>query len=72
MRASHRGSPTGAHTAGEKRLFRRGDAYVIPPDVPHGAVTGDEGCSSLDVFSPPREGLRELLERSGNQGKQEE
>jgi unsaturated pyranuronate lyase len=52
--------------AGEKRTLRRGDVYVIPPDVPHGAVTR-EGCVTLDVFSPPREGLRELLERTGSQ-----
>jgi quercetin dioxygenase-like cupin family protein len=57
--------------AGEKRTLRTGDVYVIPPDVPHGAVTHEEGCITLDVFSPPREGLRELLERSGNQGKLE-
>jgi quercetin dioxygenase-like cupin family protein len=57
--------------AGEKRILRRGDVYVIPPDVPHGAVTHEEGCITLDVFSPPREGLRELVERSGNQGKPE-
>jgi quercetin dioxygenase-like cupin family protein len=49
----------------------KGDVYVIPPDVPHGAVTNEEACISLDVFSPPREGLRELLEKSGNQGKLE-
>lgn len=54
--------------AGEKRILRSGDAYVIPPDAPHGAVAGEEGCIVLDVFSPPRQGLRELLERSGNQG----
>jgi quercetin dioxygenase-like cupin family protein len=54
--------------AGDKRILRKGDVYVIPPDVPHGAVTNEEACISLDVFSPPREGLRELLEKSGNQG----
>jgi quercetin dioxygenase-like cupin family protein len=55
--------------AGEKRTLRRGDVYVVPPDVPHGASTGEERCVTLDVFSPPRQGLRELLERSGDQGK---
>ena len=54
--------------AGEQRILRRGDVYVIPPNVPHGAVTSEEGCITLDVFSPPREGLRELVERAGNQG----
>jgi quercetin dioxygenase-like cupin family protein len=53
--------------AGETRLLRRGDVYVIPPDVPHGAVSSEEGCITLDVFSPPRAGLRELVERSGDQ-----
>jgi quercetin dioxygenase-like cupin family protein len=51
---------------GERRILRRGDVYVIPTDVPHGAVATDEGCISLDVFSPPREGLRELLEKHGD------
>jgi quercetin dioxygenase-like cupin family protein len=58
--------------AGEKRTIYRGDVYIIPPDVPHGAVTGEEGCITLDVFSPPREGLRELLQKSGNQRKAED
>jgi quercetin dioxygenase-like cupin family protein len=57
--------------AGETRLLRRGDVYVIPPDVPHGAVTGEERCVTLDVFSPPREGLRELVEGLDDQGKAE-
>jgi quercetin dioxygenase-like cupin family protein len=52
--------------AGEKRTIRRGDAYVIPPNVPHGGVATDEGCVTLDVFSPPREGIREQVERAGD------
>jgi quercetin dioxygenase-like cupin family protein len=56
--------------AGEKRILRRGDVYVIPPDVPHGAVTGEERCITLDVFSPPRQGLRALAERADDQAKQ--
>ncbi|MGH2554555.1 MAG: cupin domain-containing protein [Actinomycetota bacterium] len=51
---------------GEKRILRKGDAYVAPPNVPHGAATKEEGCITLDVFSPPREGLREALERLGD------
>ena len=57
---------------GDKRILSKGDVYVIPPNVPHGAVTSEEGCITLDVFSPPREGLRELLERLGDQGNLEE
>jgi len=58
--------------AGEKRILRPGDVYVIPPDVPHGAVTNQESCITLDVFSPPRQGLRALVERSSDKGKAEE
>jgi quercetin dioxygenase-like cupin family protein len=58
--------------AGEKRILRPGDVYVIPPDVPHGAFTSEERCITLDIFSPPRQGLRELVDRSGDQGKAEE
>jgi quercetin dioxygenase-like cupin family protein len=47
--------------AGEKRVVRRGDVYVVPPNVPHGAVTHDEGCLVLDVFSPPREAFDEIM-----------
>lgn len=57
--------------AGEKRTLHRGDVYVIPPHVPHGAVTNEEACITIDVFSPPREGLRELLEGSGDRAEQE-
>ncbi|MGH2562301.1 MAG: cupin domain-containing protein [Thermomicrobiales bacterium] len=39
----------------ETRTLRPGDAYAIPPHLPHNAATGAEGCVVLDVFSPPRE-----------------
>ena len=57
---------------GEKRILHPGDVYVIPPDVPHGAITSEESCITLDVFSPPRQGLRALAERSGDQAKAED
>ena len=46
----------------ETRLLRAGDAYAIPPNVPHGAVTHDTGCVVLDVFTPPRDDYRRLAE----------
>jgi len=55
--------------AGEKHIVRRGEAVVIPPNVPHGARTYDSSCFELDVFYPPRAGLLEamgLLEADGN------
>ncbi len=39
----------------ETRVLHPGDAYTLPPDLPHRAITGDEGCIVLDIFSPPRE-----------------
>ncbi len=41
--------------AGESRRLGVGDTYVIPGGVPHGAETGPEGATVIDVFSPPRE-----------------
>ena len=46
---------------GEKKLVRRGDAVLIPPNVPHGARTYDSTCLELDIFNPPRHGLLELM-----------
>lgn len=50
--------------AGEKRVVRKGDVYVVPPWVPHGAVTHDEPVLALDVFSPPRAGFKELMDQA--------
>ncbi|HWE61210.1 MAG TPA: cupin domain-containing protein [Chloroflexota bacterium] len=50
--------------AGERRLLQPGDIYVAPPYVPHGARTYEQRCVVLDVFAPPRSGMRELVERT--------
>jgi quercetin dioxygenase-like cupin family protein len=47
--------------AGETRTMRRGDAVVIPPNVPHGARTHEGGCVQVDVFHPPRRGVLEAM-----------
>jgi quercetin dioxygenase-like cupin family protein len=47
--------------AGEKRTVRRGQAIVIPPNVPHAARTFDESCLEVDVFYPPRKGLLDAM-----------
>ena len=39
----------------ETRTIRAGDAYTIPPNLPHHARTGADGCVVLDIFTPPRE-----------------
>ncbi|MDQ6934815.1 MAG: cupin domain-containing protein [Actinomycetota bacterium] len=44
---------------GETRTLRPGDVAVVPPWVPHGAVTGDQSCREVDIFNPPRVTLLE-------------
>ena len=46
---------------GEKQIVRRGQAVVIPSNVPHGARTYDSTCLEIDVFYPPRKGLLEAM-----------
>ena len=46
---------------GDVRVMRPGMAAVIPPGVPHGARTRDQGCLEIDVFVPPRKALLEKL-----------
>jgi quercetin dioxygenase-like cupin family protein len=41
--------------AGHSRRLGAGDTYVIPGDVRHGAETGPEGASVIDVFNPTRD-----------------
>lgn len=47
--------------AGETRMLTRGQAVVIPPNVPHGARTHDTTCFEVDVFHPPRRGVLEAM-----------
>ncbi len=47
--------------AGETRILRRGEAVVIPPNVPHGARTHGSSCVEIDVFHPPRRGVLEAM-----------
>lgn len=53
---------------GQKKLVKRGDAILIPPNVPHGARTYDSTCVELDIFNPPRHGLLELMGLIGPDG----
>jgi quercetin dioxygenase-like cupin family protein len=41
--------------AGETRLMKAGEAYVIPGNVEHGGKTGDIPAKVFDAFSPIRE-----------------
>ena len=48
---------------GERRLMRPGDAALIPAFVPHAARTHDGPAYQIDVFSPPRRALLDILEQ---------
>ena len=39
----------------EKRVLRKGEMYLIPANVEHGATRVPVLTRALDVFSPPRE-----------------
>jgi len=49
---------------GETRTVSVGEAYLVAPNVPHGAVAGSEGAELVETFVPVREDFRELWERS--------
>lgn len=53
---------------GETRRVGPGGAYVVPPDVPHGGLTGPEGCLVLESFAPPRETFLALAAAAGRSG----
>jgi quercetin dioxygenase-like cupin family protein len=46
---------------GETQVMRAGDCVVIPPHVEHGGAAGPEGCTVVDVFTPPRAAIAELM-----------
>lgn len=41
--------------AGESRVIRKGDVYLIPSNVRHSARSLGDAAVALDIFSPPRE-----------------
>lgn len=43
------------------KMVAPGDVIVFPSDVPHSGRTDEVACSLIDTFSPPREGLREVI-----------
>jgi quercetin dioxygenase-like cupin family protein len=45
----------------ETRVMHAGDCVVIPPHVPHGGQAGPEGCTAIDVFTPPRAGIVQAM-----------
>jgi quercetin dioxygenase-like cupin family protein len=50
--------------SGERRLMQPGDAALIPAWVPHSARSLSDRAYQLDVFSPPRKAMLDLIEVS--------
>jgi quercetin dioxygenase-like cupin family protein len=48
--------------SGERRTMRPGDAALIPAWVPHSARSLSASAYQLDVFSPPRKAMLDLIE----------
>lgn len=46
---------------GVTKMARPGDVIIFPPDVAHAGRTFDTLCRVIDIFSPPRYGMRELI-----------
>ena len=46
---------------GAGRRVGPGDVIVFPPNVPHEGRTHEEPCRLIDIFSPPRTGIREVI-----------
>jgi quercetin dioxygenase-like cupin family protein len=45
----------------ETGVMHAGDCVVIPPDVEHGGFAGSQGCTVVDVFTPPRAGILRFM-----------
>lgn len=41
--------------AGESRIVKEGEVYLIPSNVKHSAKGLDRAAIALDIFNPPRE-----------------
>ncbi len=46
---------------GVRKMIGKGDVYIVPPNVPHGAYTYEKSCVALDIFAPPRTGYKEMI-----------
>lgn len=63
---AHENEQTGGVIRGEMtftigddtREVSPGQGYLIPPNVPHAATAGSDGCLVFEVFLPPRDGYR--------------
>jgi len=47
--------------AGVTKMVRPGDVIIFPPSVPHAGRTFSRACRLIDIFSPPRTGIKEVI-----------
>jgi quercetin dioxygenase-like cupin family protein len=52
--------------SGERRVLRPGDAALIPAWVPHSARAVGGPAYQLDVFSPPRRAMLDMIAKLGS------
>ena len=45
----------------ETRMVGPGDVIIMPPNVPHSGRTLETGCQLIDIFAPPRTGIRDVI-----------
>lgn len=49
-------------TIGDRtQVVKPGDIIHFPPNVPHSGKTLDKPCRLIDIFSPPRTGIRDVV-----------
>jgi quercetin dioxygenase-like cupin family protein len=46
---------------GTWQRVRPGDVIIFPPNVPHAGRTLDSSCRLIDIFAPPRTGIRDVI-----------
>ena len=46
---------------GTWRRVRPGDVIIFPPNVPHAGRTEESSCRLIDIFAPPRTGIRDVI-----------
>ena len=56
---------------GDVRMLRPGEAIHLPPHVPHGARTLESSCYEMDIFSPPRRALVDLMDSAAPESPEE-
>lgn len=56
---------------GETHLLGPHSVLVIPPWAQHAARTYDQPCTCVDAFSPPRQGLAEVMRRAQEQKRED-